>query len=78
MPLFYFRIIVLKSCFNIDKRVDERTKKTIICLYTKESSFYILFDTDKELDEWLDLMLVLQRVTKTFRPGDSLKEPLGT
>lgn len=68
---------MLKTCFNIDKRVDSRTKKTLICLYTKENYFYILFDTDKELDEWLDLMLVLQRVTKDFGPGDSIKEPYG-
>jgi len=68
---------VLKSCFNIHKRVDARTKKTLICLYTKESSFNIQFDSDKERDEWLDLMLVLQRVTKDFGPGVSLKEPFG-
>lgn len=72
-----FRIIILKACFNIDKRVDSRTKKTLICLYTKENYFYILFDSDKELDEWLDLMLVLQRVTKDFGPGDAIKEPYG-
>ncbi|XP_025409244.1 insulin receptor substrate 1-B isoform X2 [Sipha flava] len=69
------KVIVLKTCFNIDKRVDSRTKKTLICLYTKENYFCILFDSDKELDEWLDLMLVLQRVTKEFGPGDSIKEP---
>ncbi|KAF0764399.1 insulin receptor substrate 1-like isoform X1 [Aphis craccivora] len=70
------KVIILKSCFNIDKRVDARTKKTILCLYTKESSFCILFDCDKELDEWLDLMLVLRRASKDFGPVDSLKEPL--
>lgn len=67
------RIIVLKTCFNIDKRVDSRTKKTLICLYTKENYFYILFDSIQELDEWLDLMLVLQRVNKDFGP----EEPFG-
>jgi len=75
--LLKFRVIVLKTCFNIDKRVDSRTKKTLICLYTKENYFYILFDSDKELDEWLDLMLVLQRVTKNFGPNDAIKEPFG-
>lgn len=64
---------MLKTCFNIDKRVDSRTKKTLICLYTKENYFYILFDSVQELDEWLDLMLVLQRVTKDFGP----EEPYG-
>lgn len=68
---------MLKTCFNIDKRVDPRTKKSLICLYTKENYFYIVFDSDKELDEWLDLMLVLQRVTNEFGPGDSIKEPFG-
>jgi len=68
---------VLKNCFNIDKRVDSRTKRTFIYLYTKENYFYILFDSEKELDEWLDLMLVLQRVTKDYGPSDLIKEPFG-
>lgn len=42
-------------------------------MFTKECSFYILFDSIQELDEWLDLMLVLQRVTKDFGP----EEPFG-
>lgn len=68
---------MLKTCFNIDKRIDSRTKRTVICLYTKENYFYVLFDSEKELDEWLDLMLVLQRVTKDFGPSSSTKEPFG-
>jgi len=68
---------VLKTCFKIDKRVDSRTKRTSIRLYTSEKFFYLLFDSEQELDEWLDLMLVLQRVTKEFGPNDSVKEPFG-
>ncbi|VVC39762.1 Pleckstrin homology domain,IRS-type PTB domain,PH domain-like [Cinara cedri] len=70
------KVIVLKACFNITKRVDSRTKKTIIRINTSHNNFSILFDTDTELDEWLDLMLVLQRVNKNYGHIDSIKEPL--
>lgn len=46
-------------------------------MYTKENYFYILFDDEALLEEWLDLMLILQRVNKD-EIGDSIKEPLGT
>lgn len=69
-------MIVLKSCFNIDKRVDTRSKKNLLCLYTKENCFYIVFDSDKELDEWLDLMTVLQH-DQDLEPGDAAKENFG-
>lgn len=69
---------MLKTCFNIDKRVDSRTKKTVIRLNANDNPFFVLFDTDKELDEWLDLMLVLRRATKDFGPGDLIREPIGT
>jgi len=74
---FFFSVTVLKTCFKIDKHVDSRTKRISIRLYTSEKFFYILFDSEQELDEWLDLMLVLQRATKEFGPGDSAKEPFG-
>lgn len=47
-------------------------------MYTKENYFYILFEDEAQLEEWLDLMLILQRVNKNFGIGDSLREPLGT
>lgn len=69
---------MLKACFDIVKRVDSRTKKSIVRIYTTENNFSMLFDNDKELEEWLDLMLVLQRVNKDYGHIDSIKEPLGT
>ncbi|XP_050434568.1 insulin receptor substrate 1-B isoform X2 [Adelges cooleyi] len=67
------RVIVLKTCFNIDKRADARNKN-VLSLYTKDNYFCILFDTEKELEEWLDLMLVLQRVNKDLETGESSKD----
>lgn len=67
----------MKTCFNINKRVDARTKRTVICLYAKDNTYYIQFDTDQELDEWLDLMLLLQNVNKNSETCDSNKEPFG-
>lgn len=58
---------MLKSCFNIEKRVDTPIKKQFICLYTEYKYYNIQFDTDIELNEWLELMLKLQRsVSKSF------------
>ncbi|XP_050544148.1 uncharacterized protein LOC126907116 isoform X2 [Daktulosphaira vitifoliae] len=67
------RVIVLKTCFNIDKRADARNKN-VLSLYTKDNYFCILFDNEKELEEWLDLMLVLQRVNKDLGTGESSKD----
>lgn len=68
---------MLKTCFNINKRVDTRTKRTVICLYCKDNNFCISFDTDQELDEWLDLMMLLQNVNKDAEISDSTKESFG-
>ncbi|KAL4085521.1 hypothetical protein QTP88_027032 [Uroleucon formosanum] len=61
--------IELKSCINIEKRVDKCTNKTSIYLCTKVKSFYIQFDEDKELDEWLHLLNSLVN-----KPENSLKD----
>lgn len=66
----------MKTCFNIDKRADARNKN-VLSLYTKDNYFCILFDSEKELEEWLDLMLVLQRVNKDLGAGESSKDSFG-
>ncbi|XP_062545854.1 uncharacterized protein LOC134212214 isoform X3 [Armigeres subalbatus] len=53
------RSIVLRSCFNINKRHD--IKKHVIALYTKDDCFCIVFDSEEELNRWLRTLLSLQR-----------------
>ncbi|KAK2582640.1 hypothetical protein KPH14_004920 [Odynerus spinipes] len=53
------RSILLHSCFNINKRVDTKHKH-VIALYTKDECFCLILDNEKELDEWLKAMLLLQ------------------
>lgn len=53
------RSILLHSCFNINKRVDTKYKH-VIALYTKDECFCLILDNEKELDEWLKAMLLLQ------------------
>nr|XP_049466442.1 pneumococcal serine-rich repeat protein isoform X6 [Anopheles coluzzii] len=53
------RTIVLRTCFNINKRHD--LKKQIISLYTKDDSFCIVFESEEELNLWLRTLLRLQR-----------------
>ncbi|XP_015176452.1 PREDICTED: insulin receptor substrate 1 isoform X4 [Polistes dominula] len=53
------RSILLHSCFNINKRVDTK-QKHVIALYTKDECFCLILDNEKELNEWLKAMLLLQ------------------
>ncbi|XP_029048601.1 insulin receptor substrate 1 isoform X2 [Osmia bicornis bicornis] len=53
------RSILLDSCFNINKRVDTKHKH-VIALYTKDECFCLILESEKELDEWLKAMLLLQ------------------
>ncbi|XP_076679108.1 insulin receptor substrate 1 chico isoform X5 [Andrena cerasifolii] len=53
------RSIMLDSCFNINKRVDTKYKH-VIALYTKDECFCLILENEKELDEWLKAMLLLQ------------------
>ncbi|XP_076634925.1 insulin receptor substrate 1 chico isoform X5 [Colletes latitarsis] len=53
------RSIMLDSCFNINKRVDTKHKH-VIALYTKDECFCLILESEKELDEWLKAMLLLQ------------------
>ncbi|XP_076647195.1 insulin receptor substrate 1 chico isoform X5 [Halictus rubicundus] len=53
------RSILLDSCFNINKRVDTKHKH-VIALYTKDECFCLILENEKELNEWLKEMLLLQ------------------
>ncbi|KAG7188998.1 hypothetical protein KM043_008595 [Ampulex compressa] len=53
------RSILLHSCFNINKRMDTKHKH-VIALYTKDECFCVILENEKELDEWLNAMLLLQ------------------
>lgn len=53
------RQISLHSCFNINKRGDIK-QKNVIALYTKDECFCLVLDTEKDLGDWLNSMLLLQ------------------
>lgn len=53
------RSIVLKSCFNINRRTDTK-HKCVIALYTKDDCFCIVCENEQELNKWLHKMLALQ------------------
>uniref|UniRef100_A0A1B6CBS7 Insulin receptor substrate 1 n=2 Tax=Clastoptera arizonana TaxID=38151 RepID=A0A1B6CBS7_9HEMI len=53
------RSIILKNCFNINKRSDIR-QKFVIALYTKNDCFCLVLDSEEDLDEWLKSLLSLQ------------------
>ncbi|KAK1122111.1 hypothetical protein K0M31_009950 [Melipona bicolor] len=53
------RSIFLNSCFNINRRMDTKHKH-VIALYTKDECFCLILESEKELDEWLKAMLLLQ------------------
>ncbi|XP_057659252.1 insulin receptor substrate 1 isoform X1 [Diorhabda carinulata] len=53
------RSIVLKTCFNINRRKDTKYKH-VIALYTKDDCFCVVLDTEEELESWLKELLSLQ------------------
>nr|XP_033328247.1 insulin receptor substrate 1 isoform X4 [Megalopta genalis] len=53
------RSILLNGCFNINKRVGTKHKH-VIALYTKDECFCLMLENEKELNEWLKDMLLLQ------------------
>lgn len=53
------RCIPLKTCFNINKRVDTKHKH-VIALYTKDDCFCIVLESEEELEAWLKALLSLQ------------------
>ncbi|XP_059618387.1 insulin receptor substrate 2-B [Phlebotomus argentipes] len=54
------RTIVLRTCFNINRRTDTK-HKWVVALYTKDDCFCIVFDTEQDLNTWLRSLLSLQR-----------------
>lgn len=52
------RSISMRSCFNINRRVDTKHSH-VIALYTKDECFSLILDSEKELDDWLKAMLML-------------------
>lgn len=57
------RSIVLEKCFNINRKLDTRDSrnKFVIALYTLDDCVSIVFDTEMELNDWLDQLLTLQQ-----------------
>lgn len=68
------RTIVLKSCFHISKRLDTK-HKSVISLYTKDDCFCIVFDTEPEMNIWLQSLLSLHRIEDT--EGDRPRTHIG-
>jgi insulin receptor substrate 1 len=54
------RSIVLRTCFNINRRTDVKLKY-IIGLYKKDDCFSIVLESEEELNLWLKTLLILQR-----------------
>lgn len=54
------RCIILKTCFNINRKLDTKHKHAL-ALYTKDDCFTIILDNDDELDAWLRTLLELQQ-----------------
>jgi len=57
------RSIVLEKCFNINRKQDTRDSrnKLVIALYTLDDCVSIVFETENELNDWLDQLLTLQQ-----------------
>lgn len=53
------RRIVLKSCFNINKKTDCK-QKFVIAIYTKEDCFCVQCKSEEEREEWLASVQELQ------------------
>ena len=57
------RSIVLEKCFNINRKCDTRDSrnKFVIAIYTLDDCVSIVFETENELNDWLDILLTLQQ-----------------
>lgn len=54
------RIIYLKNCFNINRRLDTKHRYVIV-LSSREGGFGIVLESENDLRKWLDKLLFLQR-----------------
>lgn len=71
------RSIGIKTCFNINRKVDAKHKYAIT-LYTKDDSFSVVADTEESVEEWLNAMLELQLDGPCLTGGAKLKPKFGT
>lgn len=69
------RSITLRSCFNINRRMDTKYK-FVIGLYRKDDCFSIILKDDEELNKWLKMLLVVQR-GKELLDGDQPRPTFG-
>nr|CAD7259244.1 unnamed protein product [Timema shepardi] len=53
------RTIRLKTCFNINRRLDKKHKH-VIALYTKDDCFCLVLESEEDLEAWLKALLSLQ------------------
>jgi insulin receptor substrate 1 len=65
----------LKTCFNINKRIDIK-QKWVIALYTKKDCFCIDFDNEDEMDSWLRGLIELQ-LGEDIPDGTPIKPTFG-
>lgn len=72
------RSIILCTCFNINRRVDIPKHKYghVIGLYRKDDTFSIVMKDEKEMNEWLKQLLILQR-GKELLDGDQPRPTFG-
>ncbi|XP_069361159.1 insulin receptor substrate 1-B isoform X2 [Maniola hyperantus] len=63
------RVLPLKSCYNITRRLDLK-QKHVIALFTKEEQLCIVADNEVDLHSWLTAIL------KQFRSDDTSEELL--
>lgn len=63
------RVIPLKSCYNITRRLDLK-QKHVIALFTREEQFCIVAENEIDLHEWLTAIL------KQHRNDDASEEVL--
>lgn len=70
------RSIILCTCFNINRRIDVAKHKHVIGLYRKDDTFSIVMKDDKEMNEWLKQLLILQRGSELL-DGDQPRPTFG-
>ncbi|XP_035228178.1 insulin receptor substrate 1-B-like, partial [Stegodyphus dumicola] len=66
------RSIHIKTCFNINRKVDAK-HKLAIALYTKDDCFSVVADSEASLEDWLNAMLELQLDGPCMNGGVKLK-----
>ena len=54
------RVIKLKHCFNINRRLDTK-HNFVIVLSSRDGGFGVVLDSENEMRKWLDALMALQR-----------------